>query len=134
MEIVKVTYDRNLSCDAIHLDSSTAIKTTAPKDNNGDGTSFSPTDLLCTSAATCCITIMAIKAKASEILFEGIEAKVFKEMGKNPRRVKKLRVEFSVPAIWNEKERKIMENAAKTCPVFLSLNQEMEKELTFNYQ
>ncbi|TXC78379.1 OsmC family protein [Luteibaculum oceani] len=134
MEIVKVSYDRNLSCDAIHLDSSAQIKTTAPKDNNGDGTSFSPTDLLCTSLATCCLTIMAIKARSGEINFENVEATVYKEMGSNPRWVQKVKIVFYVPEIWSGKERKIMENAAKTCPVFLSLNPEMEKELVFNYR
>jgi uncharacterized OsmC-like protein len=34
----------------------------------------------------------------------------------------------------DEKSRTILERAAMTCPVFLSLNTEIEKRITFNWK
>ncbi len=133
MQIVKVTYDTDYRCNAIHIESSSQIVTAAPKDNNGDGSSFSPTDLLCTSLATCCLTIMAIRAKQSNLPFQDVSVEVHKTMTDNPRKVGAIRLDFSIGDTWNEKQRKLMEEAAKTCPVFLSLHPDMNKELAFSY-
>ncbi|MGB0165498.1 MAG: OsmC family protein [Luteibaculum sp.] len=134
MEIVKVRYLDKLSCSAIHLDSSTEISTSAPKDNNGDGSSFSPTDLLCTALATCCITIMGIAASKREISMKNVSCTVEKVMASAPRRVSKIVLNFKIAEAWSENERKLMEQAARSCPVMLSLHPDTEKELVFNYE
>jgi len=81
-----IKYDGNLRAIAIHDDSGTKIITAAPKDNQGDGSSFSPTDLLCVSLATCKLTTMAIKAKSLQVNMDGVEMKVEKIMSSTPPR------------------------------------------------
>ncbi|MAC63956.1 MAG: osmotically inducible protein OsmC [Flavobacteriaceae bacterium] len=127
----KVTYLGNLRTEAEHLQSRTKIITDAPVDNHGKGESFSPTDTVATALATCMLTIMGIKAEALEIAIEGTTAQVTKTMAANPRRISKIEVVFSFPKKYDDKVMKVLENAARTCPVFYSLHPDMEKEIRF---
>ena len=127
----KVTYLGNLRTEAEHLQSGTKIITDAPVDNHGKGESFSPTDTVATALATCMLTIMGIKAEALEIAIEGTTAQVTKTMAANPRRISKIEVVFSFPKKYGDKVMKVLENAARTCPVFYSLHPDMEKEIRF---
>ncbi len=61
---MQVDYQGNFRTNALHLDSKNQLITDAPKDNQGKGEAFSPTDLMCTSLASCMLTIAAMKAKA----------------------------------------------------------------------
>ena len=127
----KVTYLGSLRTEAEHLQSGTKIITDAPVDNHGKGESFSPTDTVATALATCMLTIMGIKAEAMEISIEGTTAEVTKTMAAEPRRISKIEVVLTLPKKFDEKEMKILENAAKTCPVFYSLHPDMEKDIRF---
>lgn len=127
----KVTYLGNLRTEAEHLQSGTKIITDAPVDNHGKGESFSPTDTVATALATCMLTIMGIKTEALEIAIEGTTAQVTKTMAANPRRISKIEVVFSFPKKYDDKVMKVLENAARTCPVFYSLHPDMEKEIRF---
>ena len=52
--MVRITgeYQGDLHCSAIHDPSGNALATDAPKDNQGRGEAFSPTDLLATAFGT----------------------------------------------------------------------------------
>tara|TARA_B000000441_G_C21702759_1_gene327080 strand:+ start:87 stop:251 length:165 start_codon:yes stop_codon:yes gene_type:complete len=52
-------------------------------------------------------------------------------MAANPRRISKIEVVFSFPKKYDDKVMKVLENAARTCPVFYSLHPDMEKEIRF---
>ncbi len=127
----KVTYLGSLRTEAEHLQSGTKIITDAPVDNHGKGESFSPTDTVATALATCMLTIMGIKAEAMGISIEGTTAEVTKTMAAEPRRISKIEVTLSLPRKYEDKEMKILENAAKTCPVFYSLHPDIEKDIRF---
>ena len=72
MNTYEITYDGNLRTSALHVDSNETIHTDAPKDNEGLGESFSPTDMVCTALGSCILTIMAIAARK-----KGIEIAIF---------------------------------------------------------
>ncbi|MCL6217899.1 OsmC family protein [Zunongwangia pacifica] len=127
----KVTYLGNLRTEAEHLQSGTRMITDAPVDNHGKGESFSPTDTVATALATCMLTIMGIKAQAMEISIEGTTAQVTKTMATDPRRISKIEILLTFPQKFDDKVMKIIENAAKTCPVFYSLHPDMEKDIKF---
>jgi putative redox protein len=129
----EITYTGNLHTQAKHMQSGTIIATDAPKDNQGEGAAFSPTDLLATSLATCILTTMAIVAKRDGITMDSAKAEVVKVMEANPRRVAEVHVKVTFPKSYEEKERKILENTAHTCPVAKSLHPDLKQILEFIY-
>jgi organic hydroperoxide reductase OsmC/OhrA len=55
-------------------------------------------------------------------------------MADNPRRIGEVIVEFDFPKNnYSGKEKAIIENAARTCPVAKSLNSELKQTLIFNF-
>lgn len=127
----KITYLGDLRTSAIHLQSGTEILSDAPIDNNGKGEAFSPTDMLATSLGSCMMTIMAIKARDMNVNLEGSTVNVIKEMQTEPRRIGKIGIKMNMNANVSEKERLILERVAMNCPVHLSLNPAIEKEISF---
>lgn len=135
MATSKVLYNGGLRTTATHLQSSTDIITDAPLDNHGKGEAFSPTDLLATSLASCMMTIMGIVARNYEIDIDGASAEVTKVMDVEPRRVTEIHVNFSFPkkGEYSDKQKKILENAAETCPVHYSLHPDIKKPIDFGW-
>lgn len=127
----KVIYTGKLGTALTHMQSGTQIKTDAPVDNNGLGQSFSPTDLLASSLASCMLTIMGIKARDKELNIEGATAEVTKVMASNPRRVAEILVVLTMPANnYSDKERKILTKAADACPVHNSLHPDIKTDVS----
>jgi len=132
---IDVTYTAKLKCSAVHEPSGTTLITAAPKDNMGDGSSFSPTDLLATALGTCMITTMGIFAMKNEIDLQGTTVRVQKIMTATPtRRVAKLPVEITVVKYVAPEFRERLENAAHTCPVAKTLSGETEIPVTFHWK
>lgn len=129
----KVTYSGELRTKSVHLQSGSEIITDAPTDNNGRGEAFSPTDMVANSLATCMFTIMGIKANQMGVNFDGSTASVTKIMRSEPRMISKIIVEFDMNLSADGKTKILLERAAMTCPVYLSLHPDIEKEVTFNW-
>jgi uncharacterized OsmC-like protein len=129
----KVTYLGDLRTSSIHIQSGSEILSDAPVDNNGKGEAFSPTDSVANALATCMMTIMGIKARDMNIDFKGSTAAVIKSMNAEPRRIGAIEIVFEMVGISDPKDKTILERAAMTCPVFLSLNTDSEKRITFNW-
>ncbi len=132
MSLMQVKYQGKLRTQATHLDSKNQIITDAPKDNQGNGEAFSPTDLLCTSLATCMLTIMAMKAKALNLDFGEVEVQLEKKMTAAPRKVGEIVLRFD----WQGLEQRLtleqlgqLKEAGLNCPVYLSLSPEVKKTL-----
>ena len=128
-----ITYQGNLRCEAVHLQSSSTIETDAPTDNRGKGERFSPTDLLCVSLATCMITTMGIKAADMNVDLTNSKADVQKHMASDPRRVAKIEVTIFLPKKINEKERLILEKTGNNCPVAKSIHPDIELVLKYKW-
>lgn len=127
-----VTYLGDLHCEARHGPSGAALETDAPKDNNGRGESFSPTDLVATALGSCMLTIMGITARRLDIDMSGAEATVDKSMVADPaRRIGELKVVISVPMPVSEANRAKLERAAHTCPVAKSLHPDIKLPVEF---
>src|ERR1039457_4271827 len=84
---IQVEYQGDLHCKATHGPSGAELSTDAPKDNQGRGESFSPTDLVATALGTCMLTIMGIMARTLNIDIVGTTATVEKEMTTTPPRM-----------------------------------------------
>ncbi|MDA9671852.1 OsmC family protein [bacterium] len=131
--ISKVVYEGELRTEAVHISSGNIIVTDAPKDNQGKGEAFSPTDLVATALAGCILTIMGIIAKRSNQNLNGTYAEVEKRMGSEPRSISEIKVTIFFNKKILKKERAKFERAAKTCPVSLSLHPDLVKVINFIY-
>lgn len=129
----KVDYLGALRTEAVHLDSMAKIQTDAPKDNQGKGEMFSPTDLFAVSLASCMMTLMGICAKKLNLDFQEATMDVEKTMAMNPRRIGKIAIVFNCPLKLSEEHKNMMEKAAHECPVHKSLHPDVEVVTTFNW-
>ena len=129
----KVKYLGELRSEAIHLQSGSVINTDAPKDNHGKGEAFSPTDLVATALASCMISVMGIVALKEGITTTlGTTAEVTKIMYAEPRRIGEIHITLTFPNNkYSEKEKKMYEHAAYTCPVAKSLHPDLKQLITF---
>lgn len=134
MVSIQLEYEGDLHCRAVHGPSGTVLSTDAPKDNQGRGESFSPTDLVATALGSCILTVMGIMARTLEIDLAGTTASVDKEMTSTPvRRIQRLLVKIHVPHEVSPENREKLERAAHTCPVHRSLHPEIEKPIEFTW-
>ncbi|WP_316835829.1 OsmC family protein [Pedobacter nutrimenti] len=134
MATSKITYNGGLRTTSVHLRSGNEIITDAPVDNKGKGEAFSPTDLLATSLGNCMLTIVGIAAQEHGFNIDGATCEITKIMAENPRRVAEIVVDFQFPANnYSDKDKKIIERSAYTCPVAQSLHPDLKKTVTFNY-
>jgi putative redox protein len=99
-------YTGQLKTEMTHGPSGVVLRTAAPVDNQGDGSSFSPTDLVAAALASCMVTTLAIA---------------------------RLPVEIHLPASLAPAERVKLERAAQTCPVHRSLGADVEHDVRFVY-
>lgn len=127
----QVVYLGGLRTESLHTASGAKILSDAPVDNHGKGEAFSPTDTVANALASCMFTVMGIKAQEMGVDFTGAKASVTKIMQSNPRRISRIEVLVEMPSAMDEKSQLILERTARTCPVFLSLHPEMDKEIRF---
>ncbi len=128
-----VKYLGELRTEATHIQSNTKIFTDAPKDNHGKGEMFSPTDLTATSLACCMISVMGIVSMKEGITpTQGTFAEVTKVMYSEPRRIGEIHIKITFPKNnFTDKEKKMYEHAAHTCPVAKSLHPDVKQIVEF---
>ena len=123
-------YTAGLKCEATHPDSGATLTTAAPLDNNGDGSSFSPTDLVGVALGTCILTTMAIVAERDGIDLGGAGVETAKRMASDsPRRIAVLTCKFTLPAHLTGEQVERLRRVAEKCPVKQSLHPETRVEV-----
>ena len=132
---IHILYEGDLHCRVIHGPSGTLLSTDAPKDNQGKGESFSPTDLVAAALGSCIITTMGIVAKRHELELKGAKVTVVKEMTvTGERKIRKLEATVTLPDSLKAEERALLERTALTCPVHKGLHPDIEVPIYFLYQ
>lgn len=132
---IKLAYEGQLRCSAVHGPSGTRIETDAPIDNNGRGESFSPTDLVATALGGCMATVMGIMAERKGIDLTGLAVTVRKHMAPDtPRRIGRLELDIDMPLPADHPERALLESAARGCPVHHSLHPDIEVVMDWRWK
>jgi putative redox protein len=126
-------YTGNLGVEATHGPSGAVIRTAAPVDNQGDGSSFSPTDLAATSLGVCMLTLIGIVGERDGVDLTGLSFRLEKHMASDPRRIAAIPVTINMPGGLSADQKKKLENAALTCPVHKSLAEGIDKPVEFVY-
>jgi len=122
-----------LACQLTHGPSGSIIATVPPRDNGGDGSSFSPTDLVGAALASCALTTMALTAGREGLSFGEARAAVEKRMSPPPRRIAELVLCIDMPREVRPDDRARLEEVARTCPVARSLHPEVRLPMEFRY-
>jgi putative redox protein len=131
MTKLKAIYLGDLRTQCVH-ESGAVLETDAPKDNQGKGENFSPTDLFAVSLASCMLTLMGICARQLGLDLKGATAEVEKEMAaRPPRRIGRIVVRIRSQLSPNPEERQKMEQMALACPVHASLHPDIRLEIDF---
>ena len=134
MPTIENNYLGNLRTEAKHLLSGERIITDAPEDNNGRGEAFSPTDLVSGALSSCMMTIIGIKSRQFGFDVSGLSSKVTKVMESDPRRISEIQIEMKwddCPA--DEEQKEQLKNAARNCPVALSINPDIKQVVAFDF-
>ncbi|MNZ98968.1 hypothetical protein D3C78_1182750 [compost metagenome] len=77
---------------------------------------------------------MGIVANRENIDLKGTDFSVTKGMGSEPRRISEILIEFNFPELkLDDRQRKLLESAALTCPVAKSLKDELVQSIKFNW-
>ena len=123
----------DLQTEAKHYLSGSVIYTDAPKDHDGNGNDFAPTDLLASALGTCVITIMAIEAKRRGWDLGEIKVDVYKIMtSEGPRKIKSLILEIFMQSDIDAHKLKILQSTAEECPVKLNLEESVDIQLNWH--
>jgi len=123
-----------LVCRIAHGPSGTTIATVPPRDNGGDGSSFSPTDLVGAALASCALSTMALVAQREGLSWGNARAHVEKRMTPPPRRIGELVLVIDMPAEVRTEHRARLEDAARSCPVARSLHPDVSVPMEFRYR
>lgn len=116
-----------------HEPSGVELVTDAPRDNQGEGSSFSPTDLVAGALGACMMTIIGIVAEREGLDLSGMRMRVEKHMESNPRRIGALEISLHLPARLSEEDRRRLEGVARACPVYHSLHPGIRMDARFVY-
>ena len=127
-------YKGDLRTELTHLKSGNVVITDAPPDNNGKGEAFSPTDLTCASLNSCMMTLMGILAQRENIDLAGLRSEIVKIMNPSPRRILEVQITFTHDSlVATDVQKEKLRRAALTCPVALSLSENVKQTVTFNF-
>lgn len=131
---IQISYSGGLRTRAVHGPTGCVLETDAPKDNQGLGEAFSPTDLVATGLGTCVLTIMAIVGERNGLDLSRATVEVEKVMSSSGvRKIVRLEVAISVPGISEASDRARLEAAAKGCPVHATIGDNCEMNLSFDW-
>jgi uncharacterized OsmC-like protein len=134
MVSISLRYEGSLHCVATHGPSGAELPTDAPRDNQGRGEAFSPTDLVATAFGTCVVTTMAIVAKRKGYDLPAVTGEIEKIMTTEPpRRIARLVLRLEIPLPPDHGDRAVLEAAAHGCPVHRSLHPEVLKDIVFSW-
>ena len=131
MNQIRVEYIGDLRTQSVHLESNDKIVTDAPKDNQGLGRRFSPTDLVASALGSCLLTVMGIVAKRHKINMCSSYVDIQKHMSKSPRRISDLILNINLNEEILDNHKKILKRASAHCPVHNSLNENMKIKINF---
>ena len=128
----EITYQGHFRTCCVHSANKKVLLTDAPKDNQGKGEEFSPTDLVAVALGTCILTIMGIHAARLGVALEGAKAWVEKEVtNRLIRKIQRIQVIVECPPLRDLKLREKLERAAMECPVHHSLHPDVKQEIKF---
>ncbi len=117
---LSVVYDRDVHTVARHRD----VKQKIPLAGHCDRAEFNPLDLLGLSLGACMLNVMGQVAKIRKLDMVGARATVSYVI--EAYRVESIAVKIEMPKALAATDRKALERASKTCPVYRALDPQLK--------
>lgn len=134
MAKVNIVFKEGLRSEGSMEGARSLVLADTPKVYGGLEEEMSATDLFAFSLGACMLTMMGIKAGQLKVDLTGARAEVEKQLVMKPiLKVGKFTAKISVPATFSEEIQQQLEEAARHCPIHLSLSPEVEQILTFEW-
>lgn len=135
MTTIRAVYLGDLQVECEHVQSGMKITTDAPVDNEGQGRSFSPTDLCAASLGACILTVIGIYAGKHGLDLRGTEVEITKKMAVAPRRIGEIDVVVHMPDLsYSDKDRLVLMRVARTCAVHNTLRHNVIQHIDFHWR
>ena len=129
---IDIWYEGDLSTRCVDRATGTEIRTDAPKDNQGLGRMFSPTDLVAVALGSCMLTLMGIAANRLKVEIKGTKLTIQKQMQSVPvRRIGGFEVVVDCPYTFSSSIAQELIRAAEGCPVKHSLHPDIQWKCQF---
>ena len=98
----------------------------------GLGESYDPVEALMGALAGCTLTVVAYAGQVNGLDLTGASAEADCQMVENPHRIGRVTLTVTMPAgTYTDKQKKIVERFAASCPVRLALDKGIEKDVRF---
>lgn len=134
MERIKVTYDGDMKTTATCGKSQIALHTDNSPESNASGATYTPVDMFVTSLGACMLSIMGMMVSRRGIDISGATVAMDYTSDDATHRVTSVTATFRFPGIeLSDADRRMLQAAAKACPVGASLSPDIEKKLAFEF-
>lgn len=135
MKEIEVTYNGNRKTTTVCGSSPLVLKTDASAQSHEEKKALTPVDMFVSSLGACMLTIMSIAAARRDINIEGTTASMTYTQDENTHMVDAIYITFHLPPIeLSETDKKVLGAAVKACPVGISIDPSIKKEITFVYE
>lgn len=133
MKRISLRYEGSLRCRSTS-ETGEKILTDGPRAAGGMGEALSPTEMVVFALGSCMLTMMGFTAQKEGIELKGTTVEGDEEMASLPvRRIGKIILSFDMCPGIPVPKRKILEEAAASCPVRKSLNPDIQIQSSFKY-
>ena len=132
MSTVKLTYDSDHHVTATIEPQHKIVAVDCPY--TGDGTEFSPANLLSVSLGSCMLLSIGAVAQRAKLDLSGTTVTVrFKEVAKPFPRVAAIHYVIDIPREFSAVDMRRIENAAELCPIKTNIGDDTEIRVKFRY-
>ncbi len=130
-----VKYTGHFTTRTAHPAGESVVLTQAHPEEGEKVFTYNPVELICLAGAACVESMIGVAAKTHGFSVDGMETHVSFDVLENPLRLKSMNMEIHIPGgALTDKDKRFITAATKTCPVLLSLNESVEKNITFIYE
>ena len=134
MEEIKVTYDGNMKTTATCGRSEIVLKTDNSAESAASGTTCTPVDMFVTSLGACMLSIMGMMAAKRGLDISGATVAMTYTSDEATHRVTSVKATFRFPgAELADADKRMLQAAARACPVGASFSPDIEKNLVFEF-
>lgn len=130
---VSVSYKGDLYCDINYNPSNYKVSTSVKKDDF-----FSPSELVAGALGACTVSSMAFKAETAQIPVDAkdisLDISIIKQ--EEPHKILGFKTVITVKGAdkLTDKDKALLEGAAKSCPVKKMMSADLEQDISFVYE